>query len=197
MASESGKEPERTDPADTADSIDGAAQAQAPGDEGPTSNQSGQTYLPVMLGFALALLVVDQVTKSLIVSQLDRGETVDLFWKLRLNHVLNEGASFGFGKSLGPVIGVVAIVVGFGLIMMARRVTTPGVALSLGAILGGAWGNVLDRIFREGDGFMKGAVIDFIDVQFWPVWNVADMGVVCGGLALVWLASRGTDEIFA
>jgi len=55
---------------------------------------------------------------------------------------------------------------------------------------GGALGNLADRLFRSSDGLLEGAVVDFIDVQWWPVWNVADMGVVLGGVALFWRACR-------
>ena len=54
-----------------------------------------------------------------------------------------------------------------------------------GCIFGGATGNVLDRVFR-GDGFMRGAVVDFIDLRWWPVFNVADIGIVCGAIALAY-----------
>ena len=63
-------------------------------------------------------------------------------------------------------------------------------AIAAGCIAGGALGNLTDRLFRSDDGFLTGAVVDFIDVQWWPVWNVADMGVVLGGAALVWHAYR-------
>jgi len=59
-----------------------------------------------------------------------------------------------------------------------------------GAIAGGAIGNVIDRIFRAKDGFMSGGVIDFIDFQWWPIFNVADIAVVCGAMGLMWLSFR-------
>ena len=62
--------------------------------------------------------------------------------------------------------------------------------LSLGLVLGGALGNLVDRAFREGSGFLGGAVVDFIDLQWWPVFNVADTAVSVGGVLLVFMASK-------
>jgi signal peptidase II len=60
----------------------------------------------------------------------------------------------------------------------------------LGLVLGGALGNLADRVFRDGSGFLGGAVIDFIDLQWWPVFNVADIAVTVGGVLLVLTSTR-------
>jgi signal peptidase II len=62
--------------------------------------------------------------------------------------------------------------------------------LSLGLVLGGAFGNLVDRLFRDGSGFLGGAVIDFIDLQWWPIFNVADMAVSIGGVLLVLTSAK-------
>lgn len=207
MASVSGEE---ADPVEQAHSTPQSEPA-AMSDLSPNSNNPDQqvdespdtaapvrsSMLKVLLGSALLIIVVDQLTKWWVVATLDVGEKFDVFWKLRMNHVLNEGASFGKGQQFGPWIGVIAFGVGIALIFMGRRVSSWQVAVALGVILGGAWGNLLDRLFRESDSFLGGAVVDFVDTQVWPVWNVADMGVVCGGAALLVLAMRGNDELFA
>ena len=82
-------------------------------------------------------------------------------------------------------IGVVIALIAFG-----RAIDTTVGAVSLGLVLGGAVGNLLDRIFREGSGFLGGAVVDFVDLQWWPIFNVADAAVSIGGVLLVIVISR-------
>ena len=67
-------------------------------------------------------------------------------------------------------------------------------AVALGMIVGGASGNVADRLLRGDSGFLQGSVVDFIDLQWWPVFNVADIGVVCGAILLSIATFRGTDQ---
>lgn len=137
--------------------------------------------------FAGLIIVVDQITKWWAVERLEGGRTIDLFWTLRFKLHRNTGASFGVGEGLTPIIAVAAMAVSVALVVMARRVNEPRVLLAMGAVLGGALGNVVDRFFRAGDGFLAGGVVDFIDFQWWPIFNVADMGVVLGGITLAWL----------
>ncbi len=143
---------------------------------------------------AALVVVVDQLTKWWAVHALGDGHIIDLVWTLRFNLVRNSGAAFSTGRGLGPLLGLGAVVVVVVLIRLGRVYRSPGTALALGAVLGGAVGNLIDRAVREGSGrFLGGYVIDFIDVQWWPVWNVADMAIVCGGIALAWLVSREAD----
>lgn len=139
---------------------------------------------------AIVIVVADQLTKEWALAGLNEpGETFDLFWKLRFRLIYNTGAAFSSGSGAGPLIGVLVILVAAGLLFMIRRVKSRGIVALLGLVLGGAIGNLLDRLFRGNpigeDGFLRGAVVDFVDVQFWPVFNVADMAVVVGALALV------------
>ncbi len=71
------------------------------------------------------------------------------------------------------------------LLVSLRRTGSMLSAVGIGLVIGGAIGNVADRLFRAGDGFLGGAVIDFIDLQWWPIFNVADMAVTVGGVILV------------
>ncbi len=119
-------------------------------------------------------------------------EPLDLIWTLRLRLVSNTGASFSVGEGFGPVIGVIALAVVGALLWSGRTVETRTGAVGLGMVLGGALGNVLDRAFRAGDGLMAGAVVDWIDLQWWPVFNLADAGVVVGAVVLV--ISAGSQE---
>ena len=135
------------------------------------------------LAVAGAIVALDQLTKEWAVSNLtDRN--IDLFWTLRLNLSFNSGMAFGRGEGLGPVIGVVALVVIAVLLLGLRRQGDRLSAVAAGFVVGGALGNVLDRLFRD-PGWFRGAVVDFIDPQWWPIFNVADMGITIGGALLV------------
>jgi signal peptidase II len=128
---------------------------------------------------SLALLVVDQIAKVWAASALDH-HTIHVVWKLRLNLVRNPGTAFSLGEGKGPLLGLIACIVVVVLIRLARQPRTLVSAVGIALILGGAVGNVVDRLVRAPHGFMTGHVVDFIDFQFWPVFNVADMGVTCG-----------------
>ena len=137
-----------------------------------------------------SVVVVDQLTKWWALETLDGGRVIDLVWTLRLRLVFNTGAVFSSFQGLGPLLGVAAVAVAAVLLLNRRLVSGRLSAVATGSIAGGAIGNLADRLFRSDDGFLGGAVVDFIDVQWWPVWNVADMGVVLGGATLVWTAYR-------
>ena len=141
---------------------------------------------------AVAWFVFDQSTKWWAVSGLDDG-TVDVVGSLRFQLAVNHGASFSLGTGLGAWIGVFALVVVGVLVWQGRSVRSRLGAVAMGLIVGGALGNVADRAFR-GDGFFDGGVIDFIDLQWWPVFNVADVGVVCGAILLVLSMVRAPDD---
>jgi signal peptidase II len=93
--------------------------------------------------------------------------------------------AFSAGTNIGPFIGMLAIVVIAILLVTMRKQSNVVSLVATGCIIGGATGNVLDRVFR-GSGFMDGAVVDFIDFRWWPVFNVADIGIVCGAIALAY-----------
>lgn len=135
------------------------------------------------ISVAIIVLTLDIITKWWAVQQLSDGSAIDLVGTLRFYLVYNRGMAFSAGTNLGPLIGLLAIVV---IVILVRNLNKVDNLLSLiatGSIIGGATGNVVDRIFR-GDGFMAGAVIDFIDLQWWPVFNIADIGIVLGAIAM-------------
>lgn len=136
------------------------------------------------LVIALAVLVIDQVTKAWALVALDDGRMIDLVWTLRFNLVFNNGMAFSRGASWGPVIGLVAIVVAMLLLRASTKTASRLAQCAFGLVIGGAIGNVVDRLFRD-DAWMRGAVVDFIDFQWWPVFNVADMGVTVGAVMLI------------
>ena len=156
----------------------------------PVTARPGRRHAPAALLAAAALVLLDQLTKWWALEVLDGGRIIDLVWTLRLRLVFNTGAAFGSFEGLGPPLGIAAAVVAAALLLNRRLASNRGSAVAAGCIAGGALGNLADRLFRSDDGFLQGAVVDFIDVQWWPVWNVADMGVVLGGAALVWHAYR-------
>lgn len=134
-------------------------------------------------GAALVVLVLDILTKGWAVSALSDGRDIHIIWTLHLALTRNDGMAFSTGTNVGPFIGMLAIVV-IGILLLTMRKQSNVVSLiATGCIIGGATGNVLDRVFR-GSGFMGGAVVDFIDFRWWPVFNVADIGIVCGVIAV-------------
>ena len=136
---------------------------------------------------AVAVIVVDQLTKWWAVNTL-ATRSIDVVWTLRLQLAHNQGAAFSLGSGSGftrflplLVLGVVGVV-----IWQGRAALSATGAVSLGLIVGGALGNLIDRALRtNGGAFFSGGVVDFIDLQWWPVFNVADAAVVCGGILLV------------
>ncbi len=152
---------------------------------GPASRHSTAALVA-----AAAVVTLDQLTKWWALEALADDRVIDLVWTLRLRLVFNTGAAFSSFEGLGPLLGVAAVAVVAVLLLNRRLVSGRWSAVATGSIAGGALGNLADRIFRADDGFLSGAVVDFIDVQWWPVWNVADMGVVLGGVAVVWAAYR-------
>jgi signal peptidase II len=144
---------------------------------------------------ALFVVIADQLTKHWAVNELvDRD--IDIFWTLRLNLAYNTGMAFSRGEDLGPIIGVVALVVVVVLLLSLKRQPGRLTDVAVGMIVGGAVGNVIDRLFRQ-DAWFRGGVVDFIDFQWFPIFNIADIGVTVGGALLVlasWRAGRAPAD---
>jgi len=143
---------------------------------------------------ALAVYALDQLTKWWALETLADGHTIELVGSLRLRLVFNTGAAFSLGSGFGPLVGVVVLAIVVVLIRAGRTAPDTRTAVVLGVVAGGAVGNLSDRLLRDGDGFLSGAVVDFIDLRWWPVFNVADIAVVCGGLALALVLGRGSPS---
>jgi len=131
-----------------------------------------------------AVVLADQLTKHWAVSHLGDGHTVHIVWTLRWNLSHNTGMAFSQGRGIGPVIGVVALLVVVGLGLSVRKSEHPATAVAAGLIVGGAIGNLGDRVFRD-DGWFRGAVVDFIDFQWFPIFNIADSAITIGGVLFV------------
>ena len=141
---------------------------------------------------AAAVVLVDQLTKHWALQALRDGP-IDVIWSLRFRLAFNSGMAFSQGAGLGPVIGIVSLLVMVGLLISIGRTTSRIYPLAVGLILGGAAGNLIDRLFRE-PGWLRGAVVDFIDLQWWPIFNVADIAVTLGGITLLLSSLRRPDE---
>ncbi|MEY2456763.1 MAG: signal peptidase [Acidimicrobiaceae bacterium] len=138
---------------------------------------------------AVLAVVLDQLTKTWAVNALSDRD-IDLFWTLRLHLVHNTGSSFSLAAGRGGLVALIAIPVVLVMLWVGRTVETTAGAVALGLVLGGAIGNLVDRLLRTGHGFLGGGVIDFIDPQWWPVFNVADIAISCGGVLLVLASAR-------
>lgn len=149
---------------------------------------AGRRWVPV----ALAVIIADQVTKHWAVNELV-DEDIDVFWTLRFNLSFNTGMAFSRGQNFGPLIGVLALVVIVALLLSLKRQPGRLTDIAVGLIIGGAVGNVIDRLFRQ-EGWFRGAVVDFIDFQWFPIFNIADMGVTIGGALLVLASWRASHE---
>jgi signal peptidase II len=132
------------------------------------------------------------VTKHWALNSLNNGRTIDIFWTLRFNLVFNSGMAFSKGQGLGRLIGLLAIGVAVWLWLSLRKASTTIGLVGTAMLIGGAIGNVVDRLFR-GDAWLRGSVVDFIDLQWFPVFNVADSSVTIGAMLLIYssiVASR-------
>ncbi len=139
------------------------------------------------------MLSLDVVTKVLVVAELEGRRTLELLGgQLLIRVTRNSGAAFSFAEGYTIVFTVVSVVVIVVIVRIARRLRSTAWAISLGLLLGGATGNLVDRLFRS-PGPGRGAVIDFLDFQVWPSFNVADSGIVVGGLLAVLLSFRNIE----
>ena len=158
-----------------------------------TPANAAATHRVLFGAVAVGWVIADQLSKSWAVSSLS-NQTIDVLWTLRFQLAINYGASFSLGAGFGAWIGLLALVFVGVLVWKGSSVRSRLGAIALGMIVGGALGNVLDRAFRGDAGFFHGGVIDFIDFQWWPVFNVADIGVVCGAVLLVISTLRDPRE---
>ena len=145
-----------------------------------------------LLPAGVAVVALDQVTKTWAVNALDDGRTIDLFWTLRFALGFNSGMAFSKATGLGPLIGIVATLAIVFIVASMRRAESTASAFGMALVAAGAAGNVVDRLFR-GDAWFRGSVVDFIDLQWWPVFNVADSAITVGGVLVIIAALRTRD----
>lgn len=172
-----------TGPADAAGGDPDAPAARARDDEGRRGDTSRARW-PLLFGVAALVLAVDQLTKAWAVAALGDGRIIDLVGSLRLRVTVNYGSAFSLADGRGPLISLLALAVVAVLLRTGRHATQASMAVALGLVVGGAFGNLIDRAFRAGDGFLGGGVVDFVDLQWWPVFNAADAAIVVGAALL-------------
>jgi signal peptidase II len=152
----------------------------------------------LLLALAAGIFVADLVSKLVVVATIEPGEDIRILGGLfYLTQLRNVGAAFSFAEGWTIVFSLIAVIVAVVIVRTARRLFSTGWAIALGLVLGGALGNLVDRIFRD-PGFLRGGVVDFLsafapDGRVWPVFNVADSAIVCGGILGALLALRGIE----
>jgi signal peptidase II len=145
----------------------------------------------LLFSVAAAVFAADVITKVIVVATLTPYRPVRVIGALlRLDLVRNSGAAFSFGPGLTIVFTLIAVGVIFFIVRTSRRLYSMSWAVTLGLLLGGAAGNLTDRLLRS-PGVFRGEVVDWIQLPHWPVFNVADSCIVCGGFLAVVLAARG------
>jgi len=154
---------------------------------GPTAPRRTATLL-VVAGFVLA---ADAISKAIVVASLAPGHVVRLIGHyLQLTNTRNSGAAFSVGTGATVLFSAVAVLVVIVILRTAKRLRSVGWAICLGLLLGGALGNLADRLFRAPSP-LRGEVVDWIQLPHWPVFNLADSAIVIGGCVAVLLSSRG------
>ena len=148
------------------------------------------------LGVAVVVVVLDQLTKAWAFESLAERTVVLIDGFLELTLVLNPGGAFSSFQNSGAFLGIAALVVAFVILYLVGNVRRRSDVIALGLILGGAVGNLTDRIAR-GDGILDGEVVDWIAWWWIPTFNVADASIFCGVVVLLFGAfflKQPTDE---
>ena len=145
----------------------------------------------MIVGIVVGVIAVDQLTKTWAVRELADGP-VALFGDVafRLSH--NRGGAFSLFQGFTPLLAVLAIALAVVLVRALQRTRDPLVLIALALILGGAIGNLLDRLFRS-PSFLRGEVVDFVDVGRFPVFNIADSAITVGAILLFVAAMRAPE----
>jgi signal peptidase II len=147
----------------------------------------------ILPAVALLVLVADQISKYLVLSNLNPGQSWNPIASLSpwvsITHVTNTGVAFGLFQDQGSLLAAIAVIVAVAIILYSRQLPAGQwrIKASLGLQLGGALGNLSDRL-------RMGHVIDFIDFKIWPVSNLADLAIVTGVAILAYYLLRDRDE---
>ena len=170
------------------------------GDDGRVTDHDAapRPRIALLGGIAALVLVADVLTKVGAVARLEGREPVELLGgAVYLVLVRNPGAAFSLATGYTWVLSLVAVAVVVVIVRISRRLRSTGWAVALGLVLGGALGNLVDRLFRT-PGPLRGHVVDVVslfapDGSVWPVFNLADSCIVSGGVLLVLLALTGRE----
>ncbi|CAM5334077.1 MULTISPECIES: signal peptidase II [Streptomyces] len=178
------REPEPAEPPEPAeDGQSGATPAVA----------RGPRRIAVLFAVAVVAYLLDLGSKLLVVAELEHHAPIQVLgdW-FELRVIRNAGAAFGFGEAFTVIFTVIAASVIVVIARLARKLYSLPWAIALGLLLGGALGNLTDRVFRA-PGVFEGAVVDFLAPKNFAVFNLADSAIVCGGILIVILSFRGLD----
>jgi len=146
----------------------------------------------VLVTVAALVWAADVISKVIVVATLSENAPVPVIGPLlRLDYIRNPGAAFSLGADGYTVVfTLIAAAVIIAILRMARTLASRRWAVALGLLLGGALGNLTDRIARS-PGPLRGWVVDFIQLPHWPVFNLADSAICCGGALMVLLTVLG------
>ncbi|MFF5774179.1 signal peptidase II [Streptomyces californicus] len=153
----------------------------------------GKRKVVALLTVAVVAYALDLVTKMIVVAKLEHQPPIEIIgdW-LQFRAIRNPGAAFGFGEAFTVIFTIIAAGVIVVIVRLARKLYSLPWAIALGLLLGGALGNLTDRLFRA-PGVFEGAVVDFIAPKHFAVFNLADSAIVCGGILIVILSFKGLD----
>lgn len=179
------------------EAADGPSGEEPPGPSGEDSTgetpEGSRRRIGALVSVAGLVFVLDLATKLWVVAKLEGEPPIEVIGTvLQLDVVRNRGAAFGIGEALTIALTAIAVIVIAVIARIARKLYSTPWAIALGLLLGGAFGNLADRIFRS-PGVFQGAVVDFIAPTHFAVFNLADSAIVCGGILIVLLSFRGLD----
>ncbi|MEU4036895.1 signal peptidase II [Streptomyces collinus] len=185
---------ERAAAAGTPAGPDASGPSGAGGPETPAQRRTGRgRRIAVLFAVAAFAYALDLISKLLVVAKLEHHEPIQVIGDLlELHAIRNPGAAFGFGAAFTVIFTLIAAAVIVVIIRLARKLYSFPWAIALGLLLGGALGNLTDRVFRA-PGVFEGEVVDFISPKGFAVFNLADSAIVCGGILIVLLSFRGLD----
>ncbi len=159
----------------------------------PAERPRGRRRISVLFAVAAFAYALDLASKMIVVAKLEHHAPIEIIGEwLKLEAIRNAGAAFGFGEAFTVIFTLIAAAVIVVIVRLARKLYSLPWAIALGLLLGGALGNLTDRIFRS-PGVFEGAVVDFIAPKHFAVFNLADSAIVCGGILIVLLSFRGLD----
>jgi signal peptidase II len=155
--------------------------------EPPPPQHAGRPLLAT--GIVLGVVVLDQLSKLWAVRELVDAPVTVIGDDIGFALTRNTGSAFSLFQAFTPLLALVAIVVAVLLVRAVRRARDTLMVVGLSLVLGGALGNLMDRLFRA-PGFLKGAVVDFVHVGSFPTFNVADSAITIGAIIIVVWAVR-------
>ncbi|MER7174711.1 signal peptidase II [Streptomyces mesophilus] len=166
---------------------------QAEGVQGDEKAAKGSRKIVALFTVAAVAYALDLISKMIVVAKLEHHEPIEIIgdW-LRFEAIRNAGAAFGMGQAFTVIFTCIAAAVIVVIVRLARKLYSLPWAIALGLLLGGALGNLTDRLFRA-PGVFEGHVVDFIAPKNFAVFNLADSAIVCGGILIVILSFKGLD----